>query len=68
MRIGGIVVVAVGVAALGAGVGFNLAERSLHNQMTTDVSDFSTAAVDASKFDVPSGFKQIDSDLVKRSR
>ena len=37
-------------------------------QMTTDVSDFSTAAVDASKFDVPSGFKQIDSDLVKRSR
>jgi hypothetical protein len=38
MRIGGIVVVAVGVAALGAGVGFNLAERSLHNQMTSDAS------------------------------
>ena len=37
-------------------------------QMTTDMSDFSTTAVDASKFDVPSGFKQIDSDLVKRSR
>jgi len=36
--------------------------------MTTDMSDFSTAAVDASKFDVPSGFKQVDSDLVKRSR
>lgn len=37
-------------------------------EMTTDMSDFSTAAVDASKFDVPPGFKQIDSDLVKRSR
>jgi len=37
-------------------------------EMTTDMSDFSTAAVDASKFDVPSGFKQVDSDLVKRSR
>ena len=37
-------------------------------EMTTDMSDFSTAAVDAAKFDVPSGFKQIDSDLVKRSR
>jgi hypothetical protein len=37
-------------------------------QMTTDMSDFSTSAVDASKFDVPSGFKQIDSDLIKRSR
>ena len=37
-------------------------------QMTTDMSDFSTGAVDASKFEVPSGFKQIDSDLVKRSR
>ena len=37
-------------------------------QMTTDMSDFSTSAVDASKFDVPAGFKQIDSDLVKRSR
>jgi hypothetical protein len=37
-------------------------------EMTTDMSDFSTSAVDASKFDVPSGFKQIDSDLVKRSR
>ena len=37
-------------------------------EMTTDMSDFSTSAVDLSKFDVPSGFKQIDSDLVKRSR
>ncbi|HEV8412767.1 MAG TPA: hypothetical protein VGQ49_04175 [Bryobacteraceae bacterium] len=37
-------------------------------EMTTDMSDFSTSAVDASKLDVPPGFKQIDSDLVKRSR
>jgi len=37
-------------------------------QMTTDMSDFSTSAIDASRFEVPSGFKQIDSDLVKRSR
>jgi hypothetical protein len=37
-------------------------------QMTTDMSEFSTGAVDGSKFEVPSGFKQIDSDLVKRSR
>ena len=37
-------------------------------QMTTDMSDFSTAAVDASKFDVPSGFKLVDSDLVARKR
>ena len=35
-------------------------------QMTTDMSDFSTGAVDMSKFDVPSGFKQVDSDLVAR--
>jgi hypothetical protein len=37
-------------------------------EMTTEMSNFSTAAVDVSKFDVPTGFKQIDSDLVKRSR
>jgi hypothetical protein len=37
-------------------------------QMTTDMSDFSTSAVDASKFDVPAGFKQVDSDLVARKR
>jgi hypothetical protein len=41
---------------------------SLLLEMTTDMSAFSTAAVDASKFDVPAGFKQVDSDLVKRSR
>lgn len=37
-------------------------------EMTTDMTGFSTAAVDASKFDIPAGFKQVDSDLVKRSR
>ena len=37
-------------------------------QMTTDMSDFSTSAVDTSKFDVPAGFKQVNSDLVGRKR
>lgn len=37
-------------------------------KMTTDMTGFSTTAVDTSKFDVPAGFKQVDSDLVKRSR
>lgn len=37
-------------------------------EMTTDMTGFSTTAVDTSKFDVPAGFKQVDSDLVKRSR
>jgi hypothetical protein len=37
-------------------------------EMTTEMSSFSTGAVDASQFAVPAGFKQIDSDLVTRSR
>jgi hypothetical protein len=37
-------------------------------EMTTEMSSFSSGAVDVSKFDVPAGFKQVDSDLVKRSR
>ena len=37
-------------------------------EMTTDLTSFSSSAVDASKFDVPAGFKQVDSDLVKRPR
>jgi hypothetical protein len=37
-------------------------------EMTTDMTSFSSSAVDASKFDVPAGFKQVDSDLVKRPR
>jgi hypothetical protein len=35
-------------------------------QMTTDMGDFSTSAVDLAKFDVPAGFKQVNSDLVAR--
>jgi len=31
-------------------------------ESTTDASGFSSGAVDASKFDVPSGFKQVDAD------
>jgi hypothetical protein len=37
-------------------------------EMTTELTSFSSAAVDASKFDVPAGFKQVDSDLVRRGR
>jgi hypothetical protein len=34
-------------------------------EMTTEMSNFSAAAVDDSKFDVPSGFKQVESGLKK---
>ena len=37
-------------------------------EMTTEMTSFSSSAVDGSKFDVPAGFKQVDSDLVKKSR
>ena len=37
-------------------------------EMTTDMSDFSTAAVDPSKFEIPAGFKMVESDLVKRAK
>jgi hypothetical protein len=37
-------------------------------EMTTDMSSFSSGAVDASKFDVPAGFKKVSSDLAKGSR
>jgi hypothetical protein len=42
MRVGGIVTAVAGLAAVGAGVGFNLAERSLHNQMSSDASKNTT--------------------------
>jgi len=32
-------------------------------EMTTELSNFSSAAVDASRFEVPAGFKQVESDL-----
>jgi hypothetical protein len=37
-------------------------------EMTTESSSFSTAAVDASRFEVPSGFKKVESDLAKALR
>jgi hypothetical protein len=37
-------------------------------EMTTELTSFSSSAVDASKLDVPAGFKKVESDLVKRSR
>jgi len=37
-------------------------------EMTTELTSFSSSAVDASKFDIPAGFKMVDSDLVKRAR
>jgi hypothetical protein len=36
-------------------------------EMTTDLTSFSTTA-DASKFEVPAGFKQVENELVRRSR
>jgi hypothetical protein len=37
-------------------------------EMTTTLTSFSANPVDASKFEVPAGFKQVDNDIVKRSR
>jgi hypothetical protein len=37
-------------------------------EMTTERSMFSTAPVDASKFEVPAGFKEQQSDIAKRAR
>ena len=37
-------------------------------EMTTDLTAFSSGPVDASRLEVPAGFKQVDSDLVKRGR
>lgn len=37
-------------------------------EMTTSMTGFSTTSVDASKFDLPAGFKQVASDLVKKTR
>jgi hypothetical protein len=37
-------------------------------ETTTESGSFSSAAVDASKFDVPAGFKQVQSDLEKRRK
>lgn len=37
-------------------------------EMTSERSQFSTATVDASKFEVPPGFKEVQSDIAKRAR
>jgi len=37
-------------------------------EMTTDTSGFSTAAVDASKFEVPAGFKQVEPEMGRRGK
>jgi hypothetical protein len=37
-------------------------------EMTTELSGFSSAAVDGSKFEVPAGFKQVESEMKKGAR
>ncbi len=37
-------------------------------EMTTELTDFSSGAVDASKFSVPAGFKEVEHDMKKASR
>jgi hypothetical protein len=37
-------------------------------EMTMETSNFSSASVDASKFDVPGGFKRVESDMLKALR
>ncbi len=44
------------------------AQDSVLLEITTDYSNFSTAAVDATKFDVPAGFKQVEHDMKKALR
>ncbi len=37
-------------------------------EMTSTLTSFSSGAVDGSKFEIPAGFKQVENDLVKRTR
>jgi hypothetical protein len=37
-------------------------------EMTTELSGFSSAPVDPSKFEVPAGFKQVESEMMKAMR
>ncbi len=37
-------------------------------EMTTESSGFSTASIDVSRFDVPAGFRQVESEMVKELR
>jgi hypothetical protein len=43
-------------------------QAALLVEMTTQLSQFSTSAIDASRFAVPAGFKQVDSDIAKRAK
>ncbi len=44
------------------------AGSSMLVEMTMELSQFSTASVDAAKFEVPAGFKEVQSDIAKRAR
>jgi hypothetical protein len=48
--------------------GQNAADAGVLMEMTTETSNFSPAAVDPAKFDVPSGFKQVESETLKAMR
>jgi hypothetical protein len=41
------------------------AEQGVLMESTIEMSGFSTASVDGAKFDVPAGFKQVDSEMLK---
>ncbi|MEO5925982.1 MAG: hypothetical protein ABIR70_19335 [Bryobacteraceae bacterium] len=41
---------------------------SMLMEMTSERSQFSTAAVDGSKFEVPAGFKEVQSDMAKKAK
>ena len=43
-------------------------EASILLEMTTDLSEFSTAAVDDAKFQIPAGFKEVQSEIAKRAK
>ena len=50
-----------GQGAPGAGSGVLM-------EVTTETGNFSSAPVDGSKFDIPAGFKQVESQMLKRGR
>ncbi len=37
-------------------------------ESTTELSSFSSAPADPSKFEVPAGFKQVENEMLKQSR
>lgn len=44
------------------------AGSSMLVEMTMEMSQFSTATVDAAKFEVPAGYKEVQSDIAKRAK